>query len=47
MTYCAMRVFVKALLSRAGMTEEEAGFHSFNRGTATSLAHINAPGCGC
>ena len=43
MTYGAMRVFVKALLSRAGMTEEEAGCHSFRRGTATSLAHINAP----
>ena len=25
------------------MTEEEAGCHSFRRGTATSLAHINAP----
>ena len=27
------------------MTEEEAGCHSFRRGTATSLAHTNAPSC--
>lgn len=27
-----------------GMTKEEAGCHSFRRGTATGLAHINAPG---
>ena len=38
-----MRVFIKLLLVRAGMADEDAGCHSFRRGTATGLAHVNAP----
>ena len=43
MTYGAMRAIMKKLLPKCGMTEEDAGCHSFRRGTATGLAHINAP----
>ena len=34
---------MKKLLPMCGMTKEEAWCHSFRRGTATGLAHINAP----
>ena len=34
---------MKLLLPMCGMTAEDAGCHSFRRGTATGLAHINAP----
>ena len=34
---------MKLLLPMCGMAAEDAGFHSFRRGTATGLAHINAP----
>ena len=34
---------MKKLLPMCGMSKEEAGCHSFRRGTATDLAHINAP----
>lgn len=43
MTYGAMYANMKKLLPLCGMTKEEAGCHSFRRGTATGLAHINAP----
>ena len=43
MTYGAMMAITRVLLVRAGMTIEEAGCHSYRRGTATALAHINAP----
>ena len=43
MTYGAMYGILKKLLPMCGMTKEEAGCHSFRRGTATGLAHINAP----
>ena len=43
MTYGAMYAIMKKLLPLSGMTKEEAGCHSFRRGTATGLAHINAP----
>ena len=39
MTYGAMLRVVKKLLMGAGMSEEDAGCHSFRRGTATSLQH--------
>ena len=39
MTYVPMMRMAKRLLRGAGMTSEEAGFHSFRRGTATSLNH--------
>ena len=39
MTYGPMIYIVKRLLQGAGMTSEEAGCHSFRRGTATSLNH--------
>ena len=42
-TYGAMRGLMKLLLPMCGMTAEDAGCHSFRRGTATGLAHINAP----
>ena len=34
---------MKLLLPMCGMTAKDAGCHSFRRGTATGLAHINAP----
>lgn len=43
MTYGSMMAVVKVLLMRAGMSVEDAGCHSYRRGTATALAHINAP----
>ena len=43
MTYDAMMAITKVLLVRAGMTPQEAGCHSYRRGTATALAHVNAP----
>ena len=43
MTYGAMMAITKVLLVRAGMTPQEAGCHSYRRGTATALAHVNAP----
>ena len=43
MTYGAMYAIMKKLLPLCGMAKEEAGCHSFRRGTATGLAHINAP----
>ena len=43
MTYGAMMAIAKVLLMRAGMSKEDAGCHSFRRGCATALAHINAP----
>ena len=43
MTYGAMMAITKILLVRAGMTPQEAGCHSYRRGTATALAHVNAP----
>ena len=43
MTYGAMYITMKKLLPTCGMTKEEAGCHSYRRGTATGLAHINAP----
>ena len=42
MTYGAIRVVVKKLLMRAGMSQEEAGTHSFRRGCATALLHVGA-----
>ena len=42
-TYGVMRGLMKLLLPMCGMTAEDAGCHSFRRGTATGLAHINAP----
>ena len=39
MTYGAMYRVVKKLLVGAGMSKEDAGCHSFRRGTATSLQH--------
>lgn len=42
-TYGTMRTVLKKLLPKCGMTKEDAGCHSFRRGTATGLAHINAP----
>ena len=42
-TYSVMYGIMKQLLPMCGMTKEEAGCHSFRRGTATGLAHINAP----
>ena len=38
-----MRGLMKILLPMCGMTAEDAGCHSFRRGAATGLAHINAP----
>ena len=38
-----MMAITKILLVRAGMTPQEAGCHSYRRGTATALAHVNAP----
>ena len=47
MTYGAMYIIMKKLLPTCGMTKEEAGCHSYRRGTATGcptgLAHISAP----
>ena len=43
MTYGAMMAITKILLVRAGMPPQEAGCHSYRRGTATALAHVNAP----
>ena len=34
---------MKLLPPMCGMAVEDAGCHSFRRGTATGLAHINAP----
>ena len=42
MTYGAIRIVVKKLLMRAGMSKEEAGTHSFRRGCATTLRHVGA-----
>ena len=42
-TYGAMRGLMEVLLPMCGMAVEDAGCHSFRRGTATGLAHINAP----
>ena len=43
MTYGAMFNIVKKMLTRVGMPDKDAGCHSFRRGTATGLAHVNAP----
>ena len=40
-----MRGAMKLLLPMCGMTAKDVGCHSFRRGTATGLAHINAPSC--
>ena len=42
MTYGSMRVVVKKMLMRAGMSRKEAGTHSFRRGCATALRHVGA-----
>ena len=43
MAYGAMMAITKVLLVRAGMPPQDAGCHSYRRGTATALAHVNAP----
>ena len=43
MAHGAMMAITKVLLMRAGMTQQAAGCHSYRRGTATALAHVDAP----